>query len=137
MSITGEPDGTPGGGPQKVGVAVADLMTGIYAVTGILAALRHAEATGQGQQIDLALLDTQVGWLANQAMNYLIGGEIPRRQGTAHPNIVPYQVMPLWRDRGPQQPCPEASPCQRLDIEDATERQREHEDERPNPVDAP
>lgn len=94
MSITGEPDELPGGGPQKVGVAVADLMTGMYAVTGILAALRHAEATGQGQQIDLALLDTQVGWLANQAMNYLVGGVLPQRQGSAHPNIVPYQVMP-------------------------------------------
>jgi crotonobetainyl-CoA:carnitine CoA-transferase CaiB-like acyl-CoA transferase len=94
MSITGEPDGTPGGGPQKVGVAVADLMTGMYAVAGILAALRHADATGEGQQIDLALLDTQVGWLANQAMNHLVGGTVPGRQGTAHPNIVPYQVMP-------------------------------------------
>jgi crotonobetainyl-CoA:carnitine CoA-transferase CaiB-like acyl-CoA transferase len=94
MSITGEPDGAPGGGPQKVGVAVSDLMTGMYAVTGILAALRHSEATGQGQQIDLALLDTQVGWLANQAMNYLVGGQLPQRHGTAHPNIVPYQVMP-------------------------------------------
>jgi crotonobetainyl-CoA:carnitine CoA-transferase CaiB-like acyl-CoA transferase len=94
MSITGEPDGAPGGGPQKVGVAVADLMTGMYAVAGILAALRHADATGEGQQIDLALLDTQVGWLANQAMNYLVGGVAPGRQGTAHPNIVPYQVMP-------------------------------------------
>ncbi|MFN9730852.1 MAG: CaiB/BaiF CoA transferase family protein [Pseudomonadota bacterium] len=94
MSITGEPGGTPGGGPQKVGVAVADLMTGMYAVAGILAALRHADATGEGQQIDLALLDTQVGWLANQAMNYLVGGAVPGRQGTAHPNNVPYQVMP-------------------------------------------
>jgi crotonobetainyl-CoA:carnitine CoA-transferase CaiB-like acyl-CoA transferase len=94
MSITGEPDGAAGGGPQKVGVAVADLMTGMYAVTGILAALRHADATGEGQHIDLALLDTQVGWLANQAMNYLVGGSTPQRQGTAHPNIVPYQVMP-------------------------------------------
>jgi formyl-CoA transferase len=94
MSITGEPDGVPGGGPQKVGVAVADLMAGMYATTGILAALRHAEATGVGQHIDLALLDTQVGWLANQAMNYLVGGSVPQRRGTAHPNIVPYQVMP-------------------------------------------
>ncbi len=98
MSITGEPDGAPGGGPQKVGVAVSDLMTGMYAVVGILAALRHSEATGQGQQIDLALLDTQVGWLANQAMNYLVGGELPQRHGTAHPNIVPYQVMPSADD---------------------------------------
>lgn len=94
MSVTGEPDGAPGGGPQKVGVAATDLLTGMYAVAGILAALRHAERTGQGQQIDLALLDTQVAWLANQASNYLVGGVVPGRQGTAHPNIVPYQVMP-------------------------------------------
>lgn len=93
MSLTGTPDSEPGGGPQKVGVAVADLMTGMYAVAGILAALRHAEASGEGQHIDLALYDTQVGWLANQAMNYLVGGELPQRQGNAHPNIVPYQVM--------------------------------------------
>jgi len=94
MSLTGAPDDTPGGGPQKVGVAVADLMAGMYASVGILAALRHAEATGEGQYLDLALLDTQVGWLANQAMNYLVGGEVPQRRGSAHPNIVPYQVMP-------------------------------------------
>jgi len=94
MSVTGEPDGSPGAGPQKVGVAATDLMTGMYAATAILAALRHAERTGIGQQIDLALLDTQVAWLANQASNYLIGGVVPTRQGTAHPNIVPYQVMP-------------------------------------------
>ncbi len=94
MSVTGEPDGAPGAGPQKVGVAATDLMTGMYAATAILAALRHAERTGQGQQIDLALLDTQVAWLANQASNYLVGGVVPGRQGTAHPNIVPYQVMP-------------------------------------------
>jgi formyl-CoA transferase len=94
MSITGEPEGKPGGVPQKVGVAVADLMTGMYAVSAILAALRHAEKHGQGQHIDLALFDTQVAWLANQAMNYLVGGVVPKRQGTAHPNIVPYQVVP-------------------------------------------
>ena len=94
MSVTGEPDGAPGAGPQKVGVAATDLMTGMYAATAILAALRHAERTGRGQQIDLALLDTQVAWLANQASNYLVGGLVPDRQGTAHPNIVPYQVMP-------------------------------------------
>ncbi len=94
MSVTGEPDGAPGAGPQKVGVAANDLMTGMYAATAILAALRHAERTGQGQHIDLALLDTQVAWLANQASNYLVGGVVPIRQGTAHPNIVPYQVMP-------------------------------------------
>lgn len=90
MSVTGEPDGTP----QKVGVAATDLMTGMYAATSILAALRHAERTGEGQQIDLALLDTQVAWLANQASNYLVGGIVPERRGTGHPNIVPYQVMP-------------------------------------------
>lgn len=94
MSLTGAPDDASGGGPQKVGIAVADLMAGMYASVGILAALRHAEATGEGQHIDLALLDTQVGWLANQAMNYLVGGELPTRRGTAHPNIVPYQAMP-------------------------------------------
>lgn len=94
MSITGEPEGSPGGVPQKVGVAATDLMTGMYAVSAILAALRHAERHGEGQHIDLALLDTQVAWLANQAMNYLVGGEVPQRQGSAHPNIVPYQVMP-------------------------------------------
>lgn len=94
MSITGEPEGSPGGVPQKVGVAATDLMTGMYAVAAILAALRHAERSGEGQHIDLALLDTQVAWLANQAMNYLVGGMVPQRQGSAHPNIVPYQVLP-------------------------------------------
>lgn len=94
MSITGERDGLPGAGPQKVGVAVADLMAGMYAVSAILAALHHRDRTGEGQQIDLGLLDTQVAWLANQGMNYLIGGEAPVRQGTAHPNIVPYQALP-------------------------------------------
>ncbi|MDP4535862.1 CaiB/BaiF CoA-transferase family protein [Alkalimonas collagenimarina] len=93
MSITGEPDGCAGAGPQKVGVAVVDLMTGMYAVSAILAALHHRHQSGEGQHIDLALLDTQVAWLANQASNYLVSGEIPGRLGTAHPNIVPYQVM--------------------------------------------
>lgn len=93
MSITGEPDGMPGGGPQKVGVAVVDLMTGMYAVSAILAALHHRHQSGEGQHIDLALLDTQVAWLANQASNYLVSGEVPARLGTAHPNIVPYQAM--------------------------------------------
>ena len=93
MSITGGPDDLPGGGPQKVGVAVADLMCGMYAVTAIQAALLHRRESGQGQHIDLSLLDTQVAWLANQAANYLIGGQVPGRQGTAHPNIVPYQVF--------------------------------------------
>ncbi len=89
MSLTGAADGPP----QKVGVAVADLMTGLYACTGILAALRHAEATGEGQHVDLALLDTQIAMLANQAMNYLVGGDVPGRLGSAHPNIAPYQVV--------------------------------------------
>jgi len=93
MSITGEKDELPGGGPQKVGVAVADLMTGMYAVTAILAALHHKNQTGIGQHIDLALLDTQVAWLANQGSNYLVSDEVPQRLGTAHPNIVPYQSM--------------------------------------------
>ncbi|MEX2962348.1 CaiB/BaiF CoA transferase family protein [Microbulbifer sp. TYP-18] len=94
MSITGVPEGEPGAGPQKVGVAVADLMTGMYAVSSILAAIVHRDKTGQGQHIDLALLDTQVAWLANQAQNYLVAGQTPQRQGTAHPNIVPYQAVP-------------------------------------------
>ncbi|WP_043316048.1 CaiB/BaiF CoA-transferase family protein [Microbulbifer sp. HZ11] len=94
MSITGVPEGQPGAGPQKVGVAVADLMTGMYAVSGVLAAVIHRDQTGEGQHIDLALLDTQVAWLANQAQNYLTSGVSPERQGTAHPNIVPYQAVP-------------------------------------------
>ena len=93
MSITGERDDLPGGGPQKVGVAAADLMTGMYAVSAILAALYHREKQGVGQHIDLALMDTQVAWLANQASNYLVSGQVPKRLGTAHPNIVPYQAM--------------------------------------------
>lgn len=93
MSITGLPDGEPGGGPQKVGVAVVDLMTGMYAVAAVTAALYERTRSGRGQYIDLALLDTQVGWLANQGMNYLLSGRAPQRQGTAHPNIVPYQAF--------------------------------------------
>ncbi len=93
MSITGVPDGEPGAGPQKVGVAVADLMAGMYASSGILAALRHRDRTGVGQHVDVALFDTQLAWLANQALNYLVGGEVPHRHGTAHPNIVPYQAF--------------------------------------------
>jgi crotonobetainyl-CoA:carnitine CoA-transferase CaiB-like acyl-CoA transferase len=96
MSLTGVPDGEPGAGPQKVGVAVADLMTGMYAVSAVLAALHHREKTGVGQHIDLSLLDTQVTWLANQALNYLVSTangqpSVPQRLGSAHPNIVPYQ----------------------------------------------
>ena len=93
MSITGEPDQHPGGGPMKVGVAVADLFTGLYAVIAILGALAHRDRTGAGQHIDLALLDTQVAVLANQAMNYLVTGVAPQRLGNAHPNIVPYQAF--------------------------------------------
>ncbi len=91
MSITGNADGSPGAGPQRAGVAVADLMTGMYATIGILAALRHRDLTGEGQHIDLALLDSQVAMLGNQAMNYLIGGKTPQRTGGHHPNITPYQ----------------------------------------------
>ncbi len=93
MSITGEPDQRPGGGPMKVGVAVADIFTGLYAAIAILGALAHRDRTGAGQHIDLALLDTQVAILANQAMNYLVTGVAPRRLGNAHPNIVPYQAF--------------------------------------------
>ena len=93
MSITGEPDGHPGGGPMKAGVAVADIFTGLYATVAILGALAHRERSGEGQQIDLALLDAQVAVLANQAMNYLVSGVAPQRIGNAHPNIVPYQVF--------------------------------------------
>ena len=93
MSITGERDDLPGGGPQKVGVAVADLFTGMYATVAILAALRHRDATGQGQVVDMALLDTQVAMLANLGANYLVTRQAPGRAGNAHQNIVPYQVF--------------------------------------------
>jgi formyl-CoA transferase len=93
MSITGERDGKPGGGPQKAGVAIADIMTGMYATVAVLSALHERQASGLGQYIDMALLDTQVAWLANQNMNYLIGGEPPVRMGNAHPNVVPYQTF--------------------------------------------
>ena len=89
MSLTGEPDGMP----QKVGVPVADLFAGLYACIGILAALRHRERTGEGQFIDIGMLDTHVAWLANQGMNYLATGENPPRLGNQHPNIVPYQAF--------------------------------------------
>ncbi len=91
MSITGVPDGQPGAGPQRVGLAVSDLTTGMYATIGILAALHHRHQTGNGQYIDLALLDVQVGWLANQALNYFLGGKPPVRTGAWHPNLAPYQ----------------------------------------------
>ena len=94
MSLTGQPDGQPGAEPMKVGVAFADIFTGLYGAIGILAALQHRNSTGQGQHIDMALLDTQVAVLANQALNYLVGGKPPGRLGNAHPNIVPYQAFP-------------------------------------------
>ncbi|MCH9693723.1 MAG: CoA transferase [Gammaproteobacteria bacterium] len=92
MSITGPPPDQPGG-PQKVGVAIADIMAGMYATTAVLAALNSRTQSGQGQHIDVPLYDSQVAWLANQSMNYLVGGEVPARMGTAHPNLVPYQAF--------------------------------------------
>jgi crotonobetainyl-CoA:carnitine CoA-transferase CaiB-like acyl-CoA transferase len=91
MSITGEPDGAPGGGPMKVGVAITDLVTGMYAATAVLAALADRERTGLGQHVDLALFDVQVAMLANQAESYLVTGRPPGRLGNSHPSIVPYQ----------------------------------------------
>jgi formyl-CoA transferase len=93
MSITGERDDKPGGGPQKAGVAVSDLMTGMYSAVAILAALSHRDRTGQGQHIDMALFDVMVAMLANMNMNYLTSERAPGRAGNAHPNIVPYQVF--------------------------------------------
>lgn len=89
MDLTGEPEGSP----EKIGVAFADIFTGVYGTTAILAALNHRERTGVGQHIDMALLDSMVGVLANQGLNYLVSGRVPRRMGNAHPNIVPYQVF--------------------------------------------
>ncbi|WP_421921449.1 CaiB/BaiF CoA transferase family protein [Marinobacter salarius] len=94
MSITGQPNGEPGAGPMKVGVALTDIMTGLYATIGVLAALSHRDRTGEGQYVEAALLDVQVACLANQAMNYLTTGQAPGRMGNAHPNIVPYQDFP-------------------------------------------
>jgi crotonobetainyl-CoA:carnitine CoA-transferase CaiB-like acyl-CoA transferase len=91
MSITGQPDGAPGGGPMRVGVAVVDLFTGLYTTVAILSALFRRERTGEGGHIDMALFDTQLAMLANQASNALVSGEDPPRQGNTHPNIVPYQ----------------------------------------------
>ena len=90
ISITGEPDRPP----SKVPVAINDIMTGMYTAVALLSALRHRDSTGEGQQVDVGLLDVQVSWLANVASNYLVGGKIPQRLGTAHPNSVPYQVFP-------------------------------------------
>ncbi len=91
MSITGPADDD--GDPQKVGVAIADIMAGMYATTAILAAVRAREKSGRGQYIDVPLYDSQVAWLANQSMNFLVGGKVPGRMGTAHPNLVPYQAF--------------------------------------------
>jgi len=94
MSLTGRPEGEEGAGPMKVGVALTDILTGLYSTVAILAALAHRDQAGIGQHIDMALLDVQVACLANQAMNYLTTGTAPRRLGNAHPNIVPYQDFP-------------------------------------------
>jgi crotonobetainyl-CoA:carnitine CoA-transferase CaiB-like acyl-CoA transferase len=94
MSITGQPDGAAGAGPQKVGVALTDILTGLYASNAILAALLHRQTTGEGQYVDLSLLDVQIASLANQTSNYLVSGKAPVRMGNAHPNIVPYQDFP-------------------------------------------
>ncbi|MBP6900324.1 MAG: CoA transferase [Burkholderiaceae bacterium] len=92
MSVTGERDGRPGAGPQKVGVPIVDLMTGMYAAVSVLAALARREQTGVGDSIDIGMLDVQVAALANQAMNHLVSGQVPRRNGNAHPNIQPQDV---------------------------------------------
>ena len=94
MSLTGRPEGEEGAGPVKVGVALTDILTGLYSTVAILAALAHRQHDGGGQHIDMALLDVQVACLANQAMNYLTTGVSPKRLGNAHPNIVPYQDFP-------------------------------------------
>lgn len=99
MSITGRPENEPGGGPIKVGVALTDILTGLYSVIGILSALNHRNKTGEGQHIDMALLDVQVACLANQAMNFLTSGVEPVKMGNAHPNIVPYQDFPTLDGR--------------------------------------
>jgi crotonobetainyl-CoA:carnitine CoA-transferase CaiB-like acyl-CoA transferase len=93
MSITGQPDGAPGAEPMKVGVAVSDVLSGLYTAVAILAALLHQARTGEGQEIDMALFDCQAAALANQAMNWLAGDVVPRRLGNAHPSIVPYQMF--------------------------------------------
>lgn len=93
MSITGQPEGTPGGEPMKVGIAITDLLTGMYASTAILAALEHRHVSGEGQHIDLSLLDSVVAVSSYQATNYFLSGRVPQRMGNAHPNMVPYQVF--------------------------------------------
>lgn len=92
MSVTGERDGRPGGGPQKVGIPIVDLMTGMYAAVSVLAALARRNETGKGDYIDIGMLDVQVATLSNQAMNYLVSGKVPKRNGNAHPNIQPQDV---------------------------------------------
>jgi crotonobetainyl-CoA:carnitine CoA-transferase CaiB-like acyl-CoA transferase len=92
MSVTGEKDGRPGGGPQKVGVPIVDLMTGMYTAVAVLAALARRNETGRGDYVDIAMLDVQVTTLSNQAMNYLVSGKVPKRNGNAHPNIQPQDV---------------------------------------------
>ena len=94
MSVTGEADSKPGGGPQKVGVPIVDLMTGMYTAVSLLAALAKREASGHGDYIDIAMLDVQTAFLANQAMNYLVSGNFPKRNGNSHPNIQPQNVYP-------------------------------------------
>ena len=94
MSVTGQAPGSAGDEPMKIGVALTDIMTGLYASTAILAAVAHREKTGEGQHIDMSLLDVSVAAMANQTMNYLVSGTSPTRMGNAHPNIVPYQVFP-------------------------------------------
>ena len=94
MSVTGNPDDEPGGGPVKVGVALVDVITGLYASNAILAALRYRDASGEGQHIDLALLDTLVAALANQSQGFLVSGKVPPRMGNAHPSIAPYEAFP-------------------------------------------
>src|SRR6195952_728905 len=93
MSVTGEPDGAPGGKPEKVGIPIVDIMSGMYAVIGSLAALANRNVTSKGEYVDIAMLDVQVAFLANQAMNYLVSGNPPRRTGNAHPNIQPQDVF--------------------------------------------
>jgi crotonobetainyl-CoA:carnitine CoA-transferase CaiB-like acyl-CoA transferase len=93
MSVTGERDDLPGGGPQKTGIATADIFTGLYGVIGVLAALHHRDKTGEGQHIDMSLLDTQIAVMGNQALGYLVSGVEPKRMGNAHVSIVPYQAF--------------------------------------------
>jgi len=93
MSVTGEPDGKPGGGPQKIGVALTDILTGLYTTIAALTALARRQETGEGCHVDMALLDVTVATMANQALNFLVSGVAPRRMGNAHPNIVPYEAF--------------------------------------------